>query len=132
VLFRSWGILRDAAHLLMEGTPDDTDLSEIAATLTRIEGVTNVHHIHAWALTSGRHVFSAHLRISKEVDQHRVLETAHDLVTKTFGFMFATLQLETRCLDEFAARDIDIKLRSGEGDPTRVIQAGQQHSDHSH
>ena len=113
LIWASWGILRDAAHLLMEGTPDDTDLSEITAALTRIEGVSNVHHIHAWALTSGRHVFSAHLRISDDADQQGVLEKAHDLVTKTFGFFFATLQLESRCLDESAARDIDINCRFG-------------------
>jgi len=132
LIWASWGILRDAGHLLMEGTPDDTDISEVAASLTGIEGVLNVHHVHAWALTSGRHVFSAHLRVADGVDQQTVLEKAHDLVTKSFGFFFATLQLETRCLDEAAARDIDIDLISKDVDVGKDVPAVQPNSSHNH
>jgi cobalt-zinc-cadmium efflux system protein len=124
--------LRDAAHLLMEGTPDGTNHSEVAAALRQIEGVTNVHHIHAWALTRGRQVFSAHLGISEQADQQGVLEKAHELVTTPFGFFFGTLQLETRCLDESAARDIDIDLGTENADVAQSDHATKQHSGHSH
>lgn len=130
LIWASWGILRDAAHLLMEGTPDGTDLSEVAAALRQIEGVSNVHHIHAWVLTSGRHVFSAHLGISDQVDQQGVLEQAHELVTTTFGFFFTTLQLETRCLDESAAHDIDIDLDPENVDGAQSDDAAHQHPGH--
>jgi cobalt-zinc-cadmium efflux system protein len=132
LIWASWGILRDAGHLLMEGTPDDTDLSDIAAALTGIEGVSNVHHIHAWALTSGRHVFSAHLTVADGFDQQTVLEKAHDLITKSFGFFFATLQLETRCLDEAAARDIDIDLISEDANVGKGDVAARPSSGHNH
>ena len=110
LIWASWGILREAAYLLMEGTPDGTDLELVTKTLTQIEGVLDVHHIHAWALTNGRHVFSSHLRVSDTVDQQSILEKAHAITTEKFGFFFVTLQLENRCLDETAAREINVAL----------------------
>lgn len=62
LLWASWGLLKEAAHLLMEGTPPEVSLPEIKRTLEELHEVSDVHHIHAWALTSGKHVFSAHLR----------------------------------------------------------------------
>lgn len=108
LVWASWGIIRDAMHLLMEGTPPGVDLAAITAEIEALEGVADVHHVHAWALTSGWHVFSAHLRASPEADPQKVLERAHDLV-RARGFRFATLQVEMRCLDESGAEAIDLE-----------------------
>jgi cobalt-zinc-cadmium efflux system protein len=109
LLWASWGVLRDSVHLLMEGTPPDVDLAEVAAVLGRLDGVRDVHHVHAWALTSGRYVFSAHLRTdAPTAADDDLLGRAHDLLRERFGFFFVTLQIETTCLDEAAAAEIDI------------------------
>lgn len=109
LLWASWGILRDSVHLLMEGTPPGVDLAEVAATLGRLDAVRDVHHVHAWALTSGRYVFSAHLRTDEVTSpDDDLLVRAHDLLRDRFGFFFVTLQIETTCLDEAAAAEIDI------------------------
>ena len=109
LLWASWGILRDAAHLLMEGTPEDVNLAEVARSLQEIAGVRDPHHVHAWALTSGRHVFSAHLRIDPDADSEDILKSAHEMLKKEFGFFFATLQLESTCMDETNAAAIDVR-----------------------
>lgn len=108
LLWASWGILRDSVHLLMEGTPPGVDLAEVAAALGRLDGVRDVHHVHAWALTSGRYVFSAHLRTDTATASDDLLVRAHDLLRDRFGFFFVTLQIETTCLDEANAAEIDI------------------------
>ena len=108
LLWASWGILRDAAHLLMEGTPRDVSLPEVAQALERIEGVADVHHVHAWALTSGRYVFSGHLRVAEGGDAQAVLKSAHRMVREKFGFFFVTLQVEDVCLDETGAEAVDV------------------------
>ena len=108
LIWASWGILRDAAHLLMEGTPTGVSLSQITEALAEIEGVADVHHAHAWALTSGKQVFSSHIRVSKGSDPQNVLFTAHALLRERFGFFFATVQVEDRCLDESGAEQIDV------------------------
>lgn len=108
LLWASWGILRDAAHVLMEGTPAEVSLAEVVGTLEQVEGVANAHHVHAWALTSGRYVFSAHLRLTGDSDAQTVLETAHRRLKRLFNFFFVTLQLEDTCLDESSAEAIDV------------------------
>lgn len=110
LLWASWGILRDAAHLLMDGAPADIDLRGVAAALSAIDDVEDVHHVHGWALTSGKYVFSAHMRVEPgpSSDGAELLKKAHTLLTEKFGFFFVTLQIETECLDETAARAIDL------------------------
>ena len=63
---------------------------------------------HAWALTSGRRVFSGHVQAAPGHDPGEVLQAAHDLLRNKFGFLLVTLQIEDRCLDEAGAEDIDI------------------------
>jgi len=110
LLWASWGILRDTTHLLMEGTPADVELGEVIAALGALDGVADVHHVHGWALTSGRYVVTAHLRVRDawSGDPGELLTTAHALLRTRFGFYFATLQIETTCLDETHARAIDV------------------------
>ena len=113
LLWASWGILRDAAHLLMEGTPADVGLSDVTGALEQVEGVANAHHVHAWALTSGRYVFSGHVRVADETDPQAVLAAAHAMLKEKFGFFFVTLQVEDTCLDESGAEAIDVTRTAG-------------------
>lgn len=108
LLWASWGILRDSMRLLMEGTPDGIDLPEVIDKLENLDGVKDVHHVHAWTLTSGHNVFSGHLRVSDSVESHDLLERAQAMLKSEFGFFFVTLQIETKCLDESGAEKIDV------------------------
>lgn len=108
LIWASWGILRNAAHLLMEGTPVEVSLGEVTRALEQVEGVENAHHVHAWALTSGRYVFSGHLRVTDAADPQGVLKAAHGRLKEQFGFFFATLQVENVCFDETGAEAIDV------------------------
>ena len=108
LVWASWGILRDSMHLLMEGTPGDVSLGEVTRNLEAVDGIADAHHVHAWALTSGKYVFSAHLRVGQGADPQETLKTAHNMLRKRFGFFFITLQVEDRCIDESGAEAIDI------------------------
>lgn len=114
LIWASWGILRDSIHLLMEGTPDGVSLPEVTQALEDLDGVADAHHVHAWALTSGKHVFSGHLRVRKGVDPQDVLKAAHSMLRDRFGFFFVTLQVESRCLDESGTETIDITRGGGD------------------
>ncbi len=108
LLWASWGILRDSAHILLEGTPAGVGLAEVTRALEEMEGVADAHHVHAWTLTSGRHVFSGHVRVASDADPQQVLERAYAMLRERFGFFFVTLQVETVCLDESGAEAIDV------------------------
>ena len=108
LLWASFGVIREAVHILMEGTPDDTDLDGVIADLNGQDGVLDVHHIHAWTLTSGKHAFSAHIRHERPDDADRILQAVYRRLTDQHGFHMVTLQLETECFDEKGARDLDV------------------------
>ncbi len=114
VLVAGWGVLRDSVTILMQNTPKGTDMTELCRRLRSIDGVREVHHPHAWTLTSGRHIFSAHLRVDDDLGsdaQMRLLEIAEELLSEEFGVYFSTLQLETEDREEPGARAIDIGAR---------------------
>src|SRR5262245_15365384 len=108
LLVASWGIIRDSLSVLMEGAPKGIDLNEVAGALTQLPDVSDIHHIHAWTLTSNKNIFSAHIRTDKPRRAAALLKDAHSLLRDRFGFYFSTLQVETKCLDEDHARDLDI------------------------
>src|SRR5699024_9817650 len=113
LLWASWKILRSALRILIQGTPHDLDLENVTATLTTIKGVHDVHHVHAWTITSGQIVFSAHLHVpDPHQDAGRVLRTAAQLLRDQFGVYFSTLQIEDECqAQEPAALDITDQTR---------------------
>jgi cobalt-zinc-cadmium efflux system protein len=108
LLFASWGIIRDALNILMEGAPAGINLPAVAEGLRRLPGVKDVHHLHAWTLTSNKNVFSAHILIRDPARQAALLTEAHRLLREKFDFYFSTVQIEATCLDEDHAKPLDV------------------------
>ena len=130
LLWASIGVMREAVHILMEGTPTDTDLEAVIAGLQSQDGVLDVHHAHAWTLTSGKYAFSAHLRHDDPAEAAGILEAAYNSLTHEHGFHMVTLQLETECLDEAHARDIDISADYGAGGRVALTSPSNAHGNH--
>jgi cobalt-zinc-cadmium efflux system protein len=107
LLWAARGITRDSIRILMETVPSDVDLPEVIGSLVEIPGVRDAHHVHAWALTSGRNLFSAHLLVAEDVDPQAVLHSAQTLVREGHGFYFSTIQVETECDEPDPAAAID-------------------------
>lgn len=111
VLFwASWSIIGASLRILLQGTPTGFDLKAAVGALQDIDGVRDIHHVHAWTLTSGRNLFSAHIRVDELAkDGERVLREASDRLKHGFKVYFSTLQIEEKCLSsETGADDIDI------------------------
>ena len=61
VIFSSWSLVRQSVSVLMEGAPGNINVDEVREALESIPGVTNVHDLHVWTITSGFAALSAHL-----------------------------------------------------------------------
>jgi cobalt-zinc-cadmium efflux system protein len=61
ILPRTWRLLRDAVDVLLEASPRGMDLTQVRTHLTELDGVVGVHDLHAWMITSGLPVLSAHV-----------------------------------------------------------------------
>ncbi|MBX9390522.1 cation diffusion facilitator family transporter [Streptomonospora nanhaiensis] len=93
---RAWSLLREAVHVLLEATPRNVDLDEVRAHLMRQPGVLDVHDLHAWTITSGTPVMSAHVVVEdgRLADAGRVLDDLHACLSGHFDVEHSTLQLE--------------------------------------
>jgi len=95
---RALGLLREAAHVLLEGTPRGVDAAEVDRLLRTVPGVRDVHDLHLWTITSGRHAVSAHLVVDEARSLHcgdaSVLDTAANVLRNRFGLTHSTLQVE--------------------------------------
>ncbi|MGI8946907.1 MAG: cation diffusion facilitator family transporter [Ornithinimicrobium sp.] len=92
---------REVLSVLGQRAPEDLPPAVIMQALGEVQGVTDVHDLHVWTLTSGMHVASAHLVVADEAHVHAVLDRGAELMRDRFGVEHATLQVEpeshTRC-----------------------------------
>jgi cobalt-zinc-cadmium efflux system protein len=99
VLPRAWSLLREALDVLLEAAPRGVDLAQVRAHVMGLPGVLDVHDLHAWTITSGLPVLSAHVVVSDEVlaDGHggRVLDALCSCLGDHFDLEHCTFQLES-------------------------------------
>lgn len=96
VLPRTWSLARRSLRILFQHAPERVDVNELTGALGDLPGVTEVHDVHVWTLTSGMEVASAHLTMRDGVDQTTLLGTARELLASRYRIEHATLQLEPR------------------------------------
>ena len=94
---RAYFLLRDVVRVFSQSTPADTDVSEIRRHLLGTAGVVAVHDVHVWAITSGAHVFTAHVVVEPTVlaaGTDALLDELSGCLTKHFDVAHSTFQLE--------------------------------------
>lgn len=85
---------REVLAVLGQHAPGDMDPDDVARTLADVTGVTDVHDLHVWTLTSGMNVATAHLVVREATDPHAVLDRARQVMRSRYGVEHATLQVE--------------------------------------
>lgn len=94
ILPRTWKLGAKAIRILVQAAPPDLDLDSVRTALAAIPGVTDVHDLHVWTLTSDMEVATAHLVVSSEADSHGVLDRARQMLAEDHHIDHATLQVE--------------------------------------
>jgi cobalt-zinc-cadmium efflux system protein len=94
VAVRATMLGREVLVVLGQHAPTGMDPDDVAGALAEVDGVTDVHDLHVWTLTSGMNVATAHLMTAPDVDAHAVLDEAGRVMRSRFGIEHATLQVE--------------------------------------
>lgn len=96
VLWSSVGILRESAHILLEGRPPEMQVEEVARAILTVHGVQEVHDVHIWSLGAGHNALSLHARIpDMHLDEcERVLAAIQRKAAKEFNIGHTTVQFE--------------------------------------
>jgi cobalt-zinc-cadmium efflux system protein len=95
ILPRTWGLLRDAVDVLLEATPKNLDMDLVRSHILEAPGVRDVHDLHAWTITSGLNVVSAHVVLDPGADPPAVLDHLCECLAGIFDIDHSTFQLET-------------------------------------
>ncbi|MGL4560489.1 MAG: cation diffusion facilitator family transporter, partial [Afipia sp.] len=91
---RTWTLLKQVTHILMEGTPPNIDLALLERKLMDIPGVTAVQDMHVWTVTSGFDAMSCHLVVADISKARDALQNARRVMKDNFGIDHVTIQVE--------------------------------------
>lgn len=94
ILFSSWGLIKESLSILLEATPPHLNVAEIERALRSISGVSDLHDIHVWTVTSGFVSFSGHLVVPPDEKSQVVLKEAQKVLQTEFGIEHSTIQIE--------------------------------------
>ena len=89
----SWRLVRDSVDVLLESVPPHISLDAVRARLAAIDGVTSVHDLHVWSVTSGLVAMSAHAVVPEVTRQQRAREEMNRAMLE-MGIAHVTVQLE--------------------------------------
>ena len=101
VLPRTWTLLSDTAHILLQGVPRGFDLKAIRAAMGSVEGVTGVHDLHLWSVAGDDASLTAHVAVIEGDQAEATRQAVVEMLEVRFGIHHATIQTETKpCGDE--------------------------------
>jgi cobalt-zinc-cadmium efflux system protein len=95
ILPRTFSLLRDATDVLLEATPKGVDMDHVRRHILDAPGVVDCHDLHAWTITSGMNVVSAHVVLAEGADAGMALDSLSTCLADDFDIGHSTFQLET-------------------------------------
>lgn len=92
ILPRTYKLLMEGVNVLMESVPADINLATLRESILGVEGVTGVHDLHVWTITSGNNALSVHVVCAAHDDG--LLAKINSLITASYNISHTTIQIE--------------------------------------
>jgi len=90
----AYRLLRDSSRVFLEAAPRGIDPGSIEAAIRGVDGVSDVHELHVWEVTSGFPALSAHVLVDAGIDCHQRRLAIEDLLETAYGIQHTTLQVD--------------------------------------
>ncbi len=116
ILVGAWRLLRESTEILLESVPGHVSMADVQGCMLAVPGVTGVHDLHVWAVSSGMVAMSGHAIVPNLDDHPTVLERIRAEVCR-LGIGHVTIQLEVQHECE---------------EPQVVASSGHSHAGHRH
>lgn len=100
ILHSSWSLVKESLSVLMQAVPKGIRLEDVQQALEGVEGVSKVHDLHVWAVTSDIYTLSAHAVVENGGDFHQVLNGIEGTLKERFNIEHTTIQLEIESREE--------------------------------
>ena len=101
ILRNAWPVMKDSAHILLEGSPDHLSRQDIREDLAgSIDDVVDIHHVHFWSITQARTMATLHARVRESAVPHDVIVRIKERLHDGFGIEHTTVEIEyDHCAD---------------------------------
>ena len=97
VVAGTWSLFYRSLHLLFDGVPDGIDITAVRQKLLQTPGVSEVHDLHVWAMSTADNALTAHLVLEADnVDRDALLHAAMDMLHEQFELRHVSLQCESQ------------------------------------
>jgi cobalt-zinc-cadmium efflux system protein len=114
IIYSSWRLILESVNILLEGTPSHINVHAIVEAMHAVPGVSNVHDLHVWTISSGMDALSAHVTIEPGVSHKEVLEGLQEQLRSGFNIGHLTIQIESPDKAETAGGKLYQIARRGE------------------
>lgn len=95
VLPRTWSLLKESLNILLEGVPEGVGVDEVRRALLTLPGVSGIHDLHVWAISSGKVSLTVHVVRDGNAPSHQQqLNSVLDAMAEQFDIHHVTVQLE--------------------------------------
>ncbi len=95
IFFGSANVVREALHILLEGTPKHVDMEKLREDLLKIPGVLGIHDLHAWQICSHFSLASVHLQVKdRKISEMNAISNQAKEIFNAHGINHATVQFE--------------------------------------
>jgi cobalt-zinc-cadmium efflux system protein len=99
IIIGAWRLIMESVNILLEGTPSHINLAAVEEAIVRTDGVSSVHDLHVWTISSGIEALSAHISHDDSVAHSELLTTVRAKLHDHFGIDHLTIQMESLNLD---------------------------------
>ncbi|MGN0280923.1 MAG: cation diffusion facilitator family transporter [Prevotella sp.] len=95
ILTSTWRLLKDSVRLALDGTPEQFDITGISSKMCAVKGVTGIHHIHIWAISTTQYALTCHVLV-EDVSQMAEIKSELKALLAHEGIGHVTLEFEDR------------------------------------
>ena len=116
IIYSSWQLIRESVNILLESTPSHINIRAVVDAMHTVTGVTDVHDLHVWTISSGMEALSAHVTIEPGVSHRAALEELQERLRTGFNIGHLTIQIELPDEDESTGGRLYQIARRGEAE----------------
>jgi cobalt-zinc-cadmium efflux system protein len=95
ILWGTWGLLSESVAMTLAGVPKGIDSNQVARALEKLPGVSTIHHLHIWSISTTETALTVHLVVGDDIDRDKLIRQANAYTHEMFGISHSTIQVES-------------------------------------